>query len=164
MGWALAAGSLFYFNLDDAWDDWAVYFFGYFFLGVLVHAALENPQMRAPFVVYMFLIVAATAYHWRMPLLTTLLTGAVLYTGGHGGERWLNSRVVEFLGRTSYSLFLIHFPVLIVVATLWMRNGWTSPAACLAGLIIAYLASLALSAPFYRFVEAPAARLSRRFS
>jgi peptidoglycan/LPS O-acetylase OafA/YrhL len=32
---ALAIASLFYFNRDSAWDDWALYFFGSYALGVL---------------------------------------------------------------------------------------------------------------------------------
>jgi peptidoglycan/LPS O-acetylase OafA/YrhL len=68
------------------------------------------------------------------------------------------------MGRISYSLFLIHFPVLVVVATLWEQQEWTAPLGAVAGLVFAYVVSVAAAALFYRFVEEPSTRLSRRFA
>jgi peptidoglycan/LPS O-acetylase OafA/YrhL len=68
------------------------------------------------------------------------------------------------MGRTSYSLFLIHFPVLVIVATLWEQQEWTSPLGAVGGLMFAYVVSVAAATLFYRFVEEPAMRLSRRFA
>src|SRR5258708_1213033 len=42
VGWLLAASSLFYFNRDSSWEGWAAFFFGQFFLGVLVQRALAD--------------------------------------------------------------------------------------------------------------------------
>jgi peptidoglycan/LPS O-acetylase OafA/YrhL len=68
------------------------------------------------------------------------------------------------LGRTSYSLFLIHFPVLVVTSALWVRMGGISEASALAGSLFAYLASLVAAEAFYRAVEVPSLRLSRWFA
>ena len=65
---------------------------------------------------------------------------------------------------TSYSLFLIHFPVFLVVASVWIRLEWDSPSLTLFGLGIAFVASLAAAAVFHRLVEASAARWSRSFT
>jgi peptidoglycan/LPS O-acetylase OafA/YrhL len=95
-----------------------------------------------------------------------MVTGLFLFLGDKLGllNSWPRSRLVAYLGRTSYSLFLIHFPVLVVVETAWARLGRTSPWDAVAGLCVAYVASLVAAALLYAAVEAPAATLSRRFS
>ena len=165
LGWLLAAASLFYFNRDEGWDMWAWYFFGQFFLGVVVYAALETPRSQIWLGLYVLMMVAALAYDYRGRLLTTLLTGLILFAGGKYGfmSTWPKSRVVSFMGRTSYSLFLIHYPVMIVVATLWAMWGWTTPKIAFVGLFVAYFLSIAAAVVFYRLVESPAAKLSNRF-
>jgi peptidoglycan/LPS O-acetylase OafA/YrhL len=166
LGWLLAVASLFYFNRDSSWESWAAFFFGQFFLGVLVHRALENSRAQKSLALYIVIIAIALAVEWRSRLALALATGLALFLGGKLGvlRSWPTNRVVAFLGRTSYSLFLIHFPVLIIIATLWEQQEWTTPLGAVAGLVFAYVVSIAAATLFYRFVEAPAMRLSRRFA
>ena len=178
LGWSLAAASLFYFNLDDAWDVWFLYFFGHFYLGVVVHRALTQPRRQWLFWLYVLMFVTSLYYSWHEPngkalvnsreerLIASLITGCVLFAGGKLGfmETWPKSRVISYLGRTSYSLFLVHFPVLLVVATIWTRREWQSPWQAVAGLAVAFALSLAVSDLFFRAIEKPSDRLSRRFS
>jgi peptidoglycan/LPS O-acetylase OafA/YrhL len=165
-GWLLAIASLFYFNRDSSWECWAAFFFGQFFLGVLVQRALENPRAQRSLAIYVAVVAVALAVDWRPRLVLALATGLVLFFGGKVGalSRWPSNRVVAFMGRTSYSLFLIHFPVLVIVATLWEQQEWTSPMGAVAGLVFAYGVSIVAATLFYRFVEQPAMRLSRRFA
>lgn len=165
-GWLLAATSLFYFNLDDQrWDMWAVYFFGQFFLGVVVHASLQSPRSGCWLALYASLMVAALVYDYRGRVLTTLLTGLAIFVGARHGfmATWPRSRVLGFMGRTSYSLFLIHYPVMIVVAAVWAMLGWTTPGQALSGLFVSYFASIVAAAVFFKIVEAPATKLSNLF-
>ena len=170
LGWALAAYSLFRFNLVSGNDAWALYFFPYFFMGVVVQRALR-PQASgtaaaAEFWLYQALFAASLAYSWRWRLVITMLVGLVLYVAERRGwaARWPKSRAVAALGRISYSLFLLHFPVLIVVATIWLKLGWTSPAAALGGLAVAAVTSIAGAAIYHRLVEKPAAWLAHALS
>ncbi len=164
-GWLLAAASMSYFNRYERWDMWAWYFFGQFFLGVVVYASLQSTRSHLWLGLYALMMVAALVYDYRGRLLTTLLTGLVLFAGGKYGfiSTWPKSRVVSFMGRTSYSLFLIHYPVMIVVATLWAMWGWTTPKIAFVGLFVAYFLSIAAAVVFYRVVESPSAKLSNRF-
>jgi peptidoglycan/LPS O-acetylase OafA/YrhL len=166
LGWLLAVASLFYFNRDSSWEGWAAFFFGQFFLGVLVQRALANRQSEKSLALYVLVVATALTVEWRPRLVLALATGLILFFGGKVGvlSRWPSNRVVAFMGRTSYSLFLIHFPVLVIVATLWEQQEWTSPLGALAGLVFAYVVSVAAATLFYRFVEEPAMRLSRRFA
>lgn len=164
IGWLLSAASLFYFNRDSSWDHWAWYFQPFFFTGVLVHRAGRSRRGQWMLYLFLLLVVAAMAYDWRWRLASMLVVGIVLHVAGKSQlmTRWPRSMVIALLGRISYSLFLIHFPVLVVVASIWERLGWTSPAASWAGLMTAFAGSIAAALGFYRVIEAPSAALSRR--
>lgn len=176
LAWLLAIAALFYFNLDERWDPWAMYFFAHFFTGVMAYYGLQSPTLQRLFWLYVGATVLALAYRcwldhgqWTLATLrvmVSLLVGLVLFLSVKTGlaQRWPRNRVVAYLGRTSYSLFLVHFPVLVLVLTLWTWLGWTSPLGTVTGLWTTYLASLLASDAFYRHLETPAARLSREFS
>ena len=176
LGWVLAITALFYFNLDERWDPWAMYFFAHFFTGVMAYYGLQSPALQRLFWLYVGATVLALAYRcwldhgqWTLATLrvvVSLVMGLVLFLSVKIGlaQRWPRNRVVAYLGRTSYSLFLVHFPVLVLVLTLWTWLGWTSPLGTVTGLCTTYLASLLASDAFYRHIETPAARLSREFS
>ena len=170
LAWGLAAASLFHFNLDDRWDMWAVYFFAHFFTGVMAYYGSKSARWQRLFWLYVLMTMLALTWRcWRadwtleMPIIRMLVAlgvGILLFCGGKLGfaRTWPRSAVLSYLGRTSYSLFLVHFPVLVLVLTLWTRLTWTSPLATVAGLCVTYLLSLLASNLFYRFVEVPAAK------
>ncbi|NBQ89708.1 MAG: acyltransferase [Betaproteobacteria bacterium] len=176
VAWLLAAGCLFYFNLDDRWDMWALYFFAHFFTGVMAWYGLRSPRRAAAF--WGFLLMSAVALVWRcaqdgwqleLPtarMVVALAVGVVLHLGARTGfgRRWPRGAAVGYLGRTSYSLFLVHFPVLVLVLTIWSWLEWLTPHGQIAGLGVTYLLSLLAANVFYRYIETPAARVSREFS
>ncbi|MDD3354344.1 acyltransferase [Zoogloea sp.] len=163
-GWTLAALSLFHINLNPEWDRWSLYFFPYFFMGVVVHRALRTGGQSREFWLYQLMLVAAMGYEWRWRLLIAVLVGLLLYGAERTGlgARWPRNRVVAWLGGISYSLFLIHFPALVLVGSLWAHLEWTTPEAAVAGLVTAFFLSLAAGDLFHRWIEQPAARLARR--
>ncbi len=164
-GWALSLFSLFYFNLHPDWDSWALYFFPYFFMGIAVERALRDNRSEAGFWLFLLVVVIAMAFGWRWRLTSAAVVGLLLFCAEKSGfaNRWPKSPLIARIGRASYSLFLVHFPILIVVATVWERFGWTSPANAVAGLLTAFLASMATSFAFHHYIELPAAHLSRRW-
>lgn len=164
VGFATAASSLFYFNLHDAWDCWALYFFPSFFVGTVVHAALESRGGRRLGQAFALLCLVALACEWRWRLATALGAGLVLYLGGRlcGPVAPGVRQGIEYFGKASYSLFLVHFPILLLTATLWVRLEWDRPAFAWCGLLVAFAASLAAMWIFHRLIEEPTVALSRR--
>lgn len=163
--WGLALASLFHFNLDPSWDVWVIFFFPYFFLGILLHHALRGSRAdRLAFAVYLLLLVLAVSYAWRWRLVIAMVVALALLLAERSGlaRSWPRAPWLLRLGEWSFSLFLLHFPVLLLVSTLWTMAGWTSPLAASAGLFLAFAASVAAAAGFYRWVEQPAAELARR--
>ena len=163
-GWVISVFSLFFFNLHSDWDSWAIYFFPYFFMGIAVHRALQSKRFEAGFWFYIFVVVVAMAFGWRWRLASALIVGLLLFGVGKSGlgACWPKSRLIARMGQVSYSLFLVHFPVLIAVATVWERLGWTSPAYAVVGLFAAFLASAAAAFAFHRYIEIPVAGLLRK--
>lgn len=70
--------------------------------------------------------------------------------------RWLNSRVMVYLGTISYTIYLSHQVILYGVEKQWPELGW-------AGTLLATAAlTLAVAEPMRRWVDEPCARLRRR--
>ena len=86
----LAALALFHTNLEASWDSWWLYFFPYFFMGVVIHHAVHHARSPRTFVLYALLFVAAMAFEWRWRLLSALLVGVLLWHAEWRGwgARW----------------------------------------------------------------------------
>lgn len=80
----------------------------------------------------------------------------VVAVASPGAARVLGSRPARWLGRVSFSLYLIHVPVLATLGFALGEARW--PLVALVGVPL----SLLLAAVFARFVEQPAHRLARR--
>lgn len=74
-------------------------------------------------------------------------------------RRGLSVPICQFLGRISYSLYLVHWTVISLLAPR-LVDGTALGNGVL--LVAALAASIALSVPFHRFIERPAIALGRR--
>jgi peptidoglycan/LPS O-acetylase OafA/YrhL len=95
-------------------------------------------------------------------------TFLILWTAIHNGETlfaWANHRFPRFLGRISYSFYLIHMPVLVGVAFAAFRvpflYGIAGNALC---VMASVLVAVAAASVMYRFVEAPFVEIGKRLS
>lgn len=157
----LAALSILVINRWPAADVWAPYFFGAYGLGVMV--ALSAGRATPPATVLLVLSVAALWLEFRERLLLAVLTAALLWLALRrpalmtlGQSHW-----ISWLADRSYALFLIHFPVLLLVNATFARHVVEVPAWHALGMLTGYLASLGAAALFYRFIEQPLARRLR---
>jgi peptidoglycan/LPS O-acetylase OafA/YrhL len=151
----LTLASLLHFNREPGWDAWAPYFFGAYGLGVLAAWAARAPRAGLAIGAVAMIGVLALAADPRARIAVALATALSLAWAAHGGAigRWPASRRLEWLGRISYSVFLVHYPVLLVVDALAARFFPQGPWANAAGLLLAWAASIAAGALLHRHVE-----------
>lgn len=76
--------------------------------------------------------------------------------------RYLDWRPLSYLGETSLSIYLWHFPVLLVMGRLGIMSGDTVPGMLL-NVLLVLVVSVLLAAVTYRFVERPAMMWAKRF-
>lgn len=79
----------------------------------------------------------------------------VLAIGSPLARRVLETRWSQWLGRVSFSLYLVHVPVITALGYLLGERRWWLV------ILLALPASLLLSALFHRVVEVPTHRLAR---
>ncbi|MBS0263655.1 MAG: acyltransferase [Planctomycetes bacterium] len=177
----LAALSLFEWNRSaggaPVYDNemWIIRYFCMFFLGVVTWWTLDR---RVPQVVFWICAVAfsvriAQQVHlegWQhnltIGLSVALATALLIYTAGRLGRLGTcgNGRVLQYLGRISYSLYLIHFPVSHIVKWIGAKLCGESPPAIVAvgWLMLSLICSVLAAHVMYRCVEAPSVRLATR--
>ena len=76
-------------------------------------------------------------------------------------QRWPQGRVWAYFGQISYSVFLLNFPVALVVNAWFTRYGSDDVWVQTAGVLVAWLACNLAGAAFYHLVEQKLSRLGR---
>jgi peptidoglycan/LPS O-acetylase OafA/YrhL len=155
---AVAAASLLEFNRDPAWDRWALYFFGAYAMGAAAFWIAGARRAVAWLAVLLGIVAIALAIDFRIRIALALALAIALAVAARTGvmTRWPQSRTIAYLGRISYSVFLVHFPVCLVINAAWVRFLPETPWLHAAGMLTAWAASVAAGALFYRVVESRA--------
>ncbi|SFB14082.1 Peptidoglycan/LPS O-acetylase OafA/YrhL, contains acyltransferase and SGNH-hydrolase domains [Collimonas sp. OK607] len=162
--------SLLYFNRDASWDAWAPYFFGSYGLGAIAWWARDLGRRPAVVALLMAAILLPTLYalaiDFRSRIAVALMVACVLVLVSRRGILLSRQRFawVRAFGRISYSIFLVHFPVCLIVNAAFVKFVPARPLLQAGGMVLAWAASLAAGAIFYRWVEIPLSRLSARAS
>ena len=156
--------SLFWFNREPELDRVAIYFIGAYGLGLSAAWAGAGEVRRWFFWLYSLLVVLAIAIDFRSRLLVALTTGLVLALGEHFGwtASWPRSRLIRWLAGSSYSLFLVHFPVSLVVNAFWSSHVPLTPWLSALGMATAYALSMLVAVVFHYEVERRLVRIGRR--
>lgn len=170
----LMAASLFHFNRDAGLDNWAIYFFGAYGLGAAAFWASRSARPLLGLALLALLAALALGIDYRtriaLALGVALLLGLTQWRGITGAALPPSlARVIEALGRSSYALFLLHFPLLLLGNALYAGAGWRGASAAVAVLFLVWCVSMASALLFERWVEAspalgvfPGARHRRR--
>lgn len=154
---ALAVASLAVFNRHQPLDNTALYFFGAYGLGMLVFwigRATRRSTWQFAVALLVLIGAAALALDWRSRIATALVTALLLaVVQRRRGLTLAAWPPLVRLGRISYSLFLIHFPVLLLVSTAMARLAPPGPWVSLFGLLATFALSIAAAVLLYRWVE-----------
>jgi len=157
--------SLLYFNRDADFDVWAPYFFGSYGLGILAWWASDprRPFIAACALSLMMVVptVLALGLDFRSRIAVASVVACVLFLFGrtrlsmYASSGW---SLVNYLGKISYSIFLVHFPVCLVVNAAFTRFVPDDAYLQGAGVLWAWTASVAAGAGFFHWVERPLGR------
>lgn len=153
-------------------DSAAMTFLPVFGIGCLSAEAIARGRLqlsqRTAGLVFVAGLVAVTARWWfalpadvpEAAVQPLLLFGALAVVIGsvrwHGVRRLLESRPCQWLGRISFSLYLVHEPLVVSLGVLVPpEHPWLVP-------LIAIPAAVGVAALFYRLVEGPSHRIAKR--
>lgn len=150
----LTMASLFMFNRNESWDETAFYFFGSYGLGVLGYWASNRPH-RTFLVLLAVLVMAALLADFRSRIAVAGAVALMLGLHGQSGalKSWPVPDFLTYLGRISYSIFLVHFPLSLVVNATFFRFFPHQPAIAVFGLILSLCISIIGGALFFKWVE-----------
>ncbi len=157
----LAALSLLVFNRHPALDVTALYFMASYGLGLLAFWAARSSRPGPSLAGIAVLGALALALDFRERIAVALAT-ALLLGWAHSSEavrRWQPSAWLLKLGQMSYSIFLIHFPVCLLVNAVVSHLWPTQPLVNAAGMALAFGLSLRAGRLLYQGVEARLAAL-----
>jgi peptidoglycan/LPS O-acetylase OafA/YrhL len=151
----LSAASLLWFNRDPAMDEWAFYFFGAYSLGIMVQWSDGFTRKHPWLAILLGVVVVALALEWRSRLAIAVSTALILGVGLHLKPLLFQGihSLFGWLGRISYSVFLIHYPVVLIVGSV-VASVWPGDATMSAvGLLGAWGLALWGGSMLYRYVE-----------
>ena len=183
--------SLFYWRPLDSTDSWVIHYLWMFFLGMITWWTLDKslPAFVFALVVLVGVVELQSGpdwstlnwdfwmpkWEWFIPKsdranwvsnCVALSTAVVIFAVGRLDRlhSWLNWRWLQYLGRISYSLYLIHFPIChLITFTGWkLFNNSPTPVQADMILLVSLLASILAAHLMYRVVEAPSNRLAAR--
>lgn len=150
-----AATSLWVLNCMPALDMWAVYFFGAYALGMMAFWAVRAPHASGWLAAMVVLGGVALAIDFRgriaVALVVALCLVVVLRSGGL--RFWNGAAVLARLGQMSYSVFLVHFAVCLLVNAAVSHLWPASPELNALGMLLAFMLSMAAGRQLYLRVE-----------
>lgn len=160
--------SLFYWRSLESTTPWVIHFAWMFFIGMVTWWTLDRTLPRASYAAIVAIAAVELTFdvEWRYENAVALATALSIFAVGCRLQLhvWLNWWWLQYLGRISYSLYLIHFPVCHLLTTAGWKWCGDSPTAMQASAILlaSLIASLLAAHTLYEFVEAPSARWAAR--
>ena len=156
----LALAAVCVFNLHPQDAVWGIYFFGSFTLGVLAAWGRRGETRWAFTALILGIATAGLMLAWRDRLALACMVALLLLWQPARG--WLaRSRVqpaVAALAAWSYAVFMVHYPVSLMVNGAFERWLPHDPGNALLGLLLTWVLSIALGAQAHRLLERRPAR------
>lgn len=151
----VAAASLWVFNRMAGLDMWALYFFGVYGLGMLAYWATQAPQAQARTGAMALLAGGALVVDFRARIAVAAVTALCLVVAMRSDRMRALPGVPHLvkLGQISYSVFLVHFAVCLLVNAVVSHLWPTSPLLNALGMLLAFVLSLAAGRLLYLRVE-----------
>ena len=155
---ALTAASLYGFNRNNLWDETAFYFFGAYGLGILGYWAATRREGWLWLLMLGVLVGGALLVEFRIRI---AVAGAVTLLLGFARRYFASEerpalKPLTYLGNASYSIFLVHFPLCMIVNAVFAHYFPHQPLINAFGLLLAFCVSILGGLLFFRWVESRA--------
>lgn len=152
------AASLLGFNLDAQWDVWALYFLGAYGLGMMAYWAAQADRSSTAWcwsLLIVALVVAALSVQWRDRIALAGISALALVAAMRSPAlaQWQGWQPLRRLGTISYSVFLVHFSVCLLVNAVESHFWPQSVPAAMLGMLLAFVLSIAAGHLLYERVE-----------
>lgn len=150
----LAMASLFYFNRDADWDNWALYFFGSYAMGACAYWASRKEHSPGWLLILGLVVGSALLMDFRLRIAVALAVALTLALARRSGlfKKLPPWRSVAYLGRISYSMFLMHFAVCLLANAAFAH--WSSEAeSVMLWIIGTWITCVAAGALLFHSVE-----------
>lgn len=136
-----------------------------FFTGVLAYWTLIGRIKKELLLLYATLLVGLIIKTHDPRSGTVLIAALLVFIAAQTGglQRWLAASPIQYLGRISYSLYLVHMMVGVTAIQILMPRLGQSHPATFATLAAAIVASIGAADVLHRYIESPAMRLSNIF-
>ena len=163
---ALSAVSLWLVNRFSDYDNFAPYFFGAYGLGMLAWWSTRSSVGSIALAAIAALGAVALWIEFRNPVAVALATALIVSVSGKRGwlAGWPREGALTWLGKRSYSIFLIHYGICIGINAVWSilfpSGVWIN----LLGMVLALLTSVLAGAVLYHFVESRPAVFRQRWA
>jgi peptidoglycan/LPS O-acetylase OafA/YrhL len=134
-----------------------------FLLGVGAYYAWRTPKILRWFLAYAAVIGVAAVWrdnHFALVCVATAVVITLMARAGRIGS--LNWRWLQFLGAISYSLYLIHHPIIAATFRVWFMLFHRSPLTEFTGWVASIVACIVAAYLLWRLVERPSIWLARR--
>ncbi len=147
--------SAFLWNRLPQLDCYAIYFLASYVLGMVVAWVKNGSLSRAALWAYLGGIAFALQVDFRPRLMVAMATAVTLALVQSRPRlaQTASPRLLRSLADMSYSLFLIHFPVCLVLNAWWSTHWPADPWLALAGMATAWGLSQVAAFFFYHLVE-----------
>ncbi len=154
----LSLMSLWFFNLNPDLDDYAVYFFGAYGLGMLAYWSTQNPRALKIFAFTVFMAIGAFVYAPRARIAIAIVTALCLYLATRlnpSDTLKARAKYLHLLSDSSYALFLNHFAIIIVLSGIWYRFQFQGDLSAWSFITLGWLLSFIFSLFVYKYFERP---------
>ena len=152
---SISVFALFIVNRYEAWNNTGLYFFGSYGAGILAYWASKRPAALMWLGLLVMMIIAAMLIEFRIRI---VVAGSIMLLLGLASRYpSIGTRPVgptlSYLGRISYSIFLIHYPLCLLVNAIFFAYFPQSASMNVLGMLTGVGVSVAGGGLFFKYIE-----------
>ena len=146
-------------------DDWFIHYWMFFAVGALFCLyVLDVCSWRWAAAMVLIFTGTALATGDQVPMAIAAFIAVAVLAAGQANvgvvHRVADTKVLQYLGSRSYSIYLVHQTVLTTVLRVGVKTTGQDHAAAMAWIVLAAIASFVAAELFFRLIEKPSLRIS----